>query len=319
MTQNNSKNHEFLEKIHNQLFSPIFILGLHRSGTSILYKALGDTKRFTILTAYHIFFYDSLIYNYINQLEKTKKDELNNLFRQKGIITRKTDNILVTADYAYECMYIFSNKGYPFKITKKNKTLFEEIYNKLQYVSGNKNPILLKNPFDFSNFIFIKQIYPNAKFIFIHRNPLQIISSTMRLYQSIYKNRNEYLAIFSKTYQQSYDNKLLLFLNRLFYCSYFPPGVFEAIHVCSKNLNYYLKNIRKLSKNDYISIRYEDFCKEPYTEILKIMKFLRIDYDFVFKNPIESRNLDLVPEVNFLKKYICKKMNRYLDDLNYQR
>ncbi len=317
MKQNNSKDHELLGKIHNQSFSPIFILGLHRSGTSILYKTLGDTKQFNILTAYHIFYYDSIIYNYLNQLEKTKKDELNTLFKRKGITTRKTDNMLVSSDYAYEYMYIFSNQGYPFKITKKNKTLFEEIYNKLRFVSGNKNPILLKNPYDFPNFIFIKQIYPNARFIFIHRNPLQIISSAMRLYQTIYKNKNEYLAIFSKTYQQSYENKLSLFLNRFYYCSYFPPGVFEAIHLCSKDLNYYLKNIGKLSKNDYISIRYEDFCKEPYTEISKIMKFLRIDYDLEFKNPIEQRNLGLVPEVDFLKEYIRKKMGRYLDYLDY--
>jgi len=318
MRQNNSKDHEFLDKIQNQSFSPIFILGLHRSGTSILYKTLGDTKQFNILTAYHIFYYDSLIYNYINQIEKTKKDELNDFFRWKGITTRKTDNMLVSSDYAYEYMYIFSNQGCPFKITKKNKTLFDEICNKLKFISSNENPILLKNPYDFSNFIFIKTIYPNARFIFIHRNPLAIISSTMRLYKSIFKNKNEYLAIFSKTYQQSYNNKLSLFLNRLFYCSYFPPGVFEVIHSCSKNLNYYLKNIGELPKNDYICIRYEDFCNEPYTEISKIMKFLRIDNDLDFKNPIEQRNLDLVPEVEFLKEYIYKKIEGYLQCFNYK-
>jgi Sulfotransferase family len=317
MKQNNSTDHEFLKKIQNQSFSPIFILGLHRSGTSILYKTLGDTQQFNILTAYHIFFYDSLLYNSIHHLEKTKKDELDNLFRQKGITTRKTDNMLVSAEYAYEYMFIFLNHGYAYKITKKNKTLFEEIYNKIKFISGNENPILFKNPFDFSNFIFIKQIYPNARFIFIHRNPLQVLSSTMRLYQSIYKNKNEYLATFSKIYRQSYDNKLSLFLSRLFYCSYFPPGVFDAIHSCSKNIVYYLNNIGQLSNNDYISVKYEDFCKEPSTEISKIMKFLGFDNDFVCKNPIQQRKLDLVPEVEFLKEYINKKMDRYLHYMNY--
>ena len=318
MGQNSSKDYGFLDKIQNQSFSPIFILGLHRSGTSILYRTLGDTKRFNILTAYHIFYYDSLVYNYLNQIEKTKKDELNNLFRSKGITTRKTDNILVSSDYAYEYMYIFLNQKYPFKITKKNKPLFDEIYNKLKFISNNEYPILLKNPYDFSNFIFIKNIFPNARFIFIHRNPLWIISSTMRLYKSIYKNKNEYLAIFSKKYKQSYDNKPSLLLNRLFYCSYFPPGVFEVIHSCSKNLNYYLKNISKLSNNDYISIKYEDFCKEPYTEISKIMKYLNLEYEIDIKNPIAQRNLDLVPEVEFLKEYIYKKMEGYLQYFDYK-
>jgi hypothetical protein len=243
---------------------------------------------------------------------------LNDLFQRKGITTRKTDNILVSSDYAYEYMYIFSDQKYSFKITEKNKPLFDEIYNKLKFISSNDYSILLKNPFDFSNFIFIKRIYPNARFIFIHRNPLRIINSTMKLYKSIYKNKNEYLALFSKTYEQSYDNKLLLILNRLLYCSYFSPGVLEAIRTCSKKLNYYLKNIGKLSKNDYISIRYEDFCKKPYTEISKIMEFLHLECEIDFKNPIEQRNLDLVPEVEFLKKYIGKKMEGYLQYLDYK-
>jgi hypothetical protein len=314
----NSKDYEYFNKIKNQSFTPIFILGLHRSGTSILYKTLGDTKRFNILNAYHIFYYDSLLYNYINKIEETKKEELNSLFKSKGITTRKTDNMLVTSDYAYEYMFIFLKQKYPFKISKKNKLLFDEICNKLKFISNNNYPILLKNPHDFSNFIYIKNIYPNAKFIFIHRNPLDVINSTMRLLKSIYKSKNEYIAIFSKNYDKIYDNKLALMLCRLYCCSYLPLGVFEVIYSNSKKLDYYLKNINKLSKDDYISIKYEDFCKGPYNEISKIMKFLNIEYELDNKNPITERNLDLVTEVDFLKEYIYKKMQKYFQYFDYR-
>ena len=40
--ENLDKKH--LEKLENIEFQPVFILGLHRSGTSILYKILIATK-----------------------------------------------------------------------------------------------------------------------------------------------------------------------------------------------------------------------------------------------------------------------------------
>jgi hypothetical protein len=54
-------------------------MGLHRSGTSILYKMLGETGNFTIFTIYHILEYDKLLYYHANNLEEEKKRKINNL------------------------------------------------------------------------------------------------------------------------------------------------------------------------------------------------------------------------------------------------
>lgn len=306
----------YMHKLDDVSYNPIFILGLHRSGTSILYKMLSDTGQFNVVTGYHILKFDELLYNHINNLEKNVKKEIENFLKNKGITDRKIDHIAVSADYAHEYVFIFQNRDLPQRITNKNISLFENICKKIKYISGNSNPLLLKNPFDYSNFLFIKKIYPNVKFIFINRNPLQVISSTMRTWKIILENKNEYTALFSKKYTQIYDNPFLLFMLRIYYTSRFPIGIFNVIYSSFKETKYFLKNINRLSENDYISIKYEDLCREPNKTISNIMDFLNLKYNKDFSTYIKQRNLDLIPEVKLLKKVIFKKMKPYFRYLN---
>lgn len=308
---------KYINKIRDLPFKPIFIMGLHRSGTSILYKMLNETGKLNSLTAYHILNYDMLLYNYVNGLEDKKKDELNNLFKSKGITNRKTDYMEVTSDYVHEYVYIFSERNYPSKITHKNKELFDNICKKLSYISGNDNPILLKNPYDYPNFLFIKKIYPNAKFIFIHRNPLSVISSTMLLWKTLLTNKNEYTALFSKSYSRSYGNPLIRFMMRMYYTSRVPIGIFDVLNRSVKGNKYFLENIVQISKDDYISITYESLCKNPNKVISDIMSFLNIQSDIDFSKFIKPRKLKLIPEVKFIKKFIFKMMRPYFDYHKY--
>lgn len=307
----------YINNIEGISFKPVFIMGLHRSGSSILYKILGKTGELNMVTAYHILKYDELIYNYVNNLEGESKKKLNKLFRNKGITDRKFDSIEVNSDYAHEYVYIFTERGYPSKITYKNKWLFENLCKKIKYISENDKSILLKNPYDYTNFLFIKMIYPNAKFIFIHRNPLQTISSTMRLWQILLKNKNEYTALFSKKYNQTFEKLPLLFLSRLCYTSRLPIGLFDVIHYSARTTKYFLKNINQLSKEDYISIRYEDLCREPNRAIAGIMDFLHLESNIDHSNYIKPRNLKVIPEVKTMKKYILKKMKPYFEYFEY--
>lgn len=76
-------------------------------------------------------------------------------------------------------------------ITRKNVALFTEMCKKIQFIAGNDKPILLKNPYDFPNFLYIKRVFPNARFVFIHRNPLKTISSTLNAIKMILKNNKK--------------------------------------------------------------------------------------------------------------------------------
>jgi len=278
---------------------------------------LNETGNFNVLTLYHVLNFDRLLYDHLNNIEEKEKSKINNILKEKGITNRKTDNIEVTAEYEHEYVYIFSQKNYQRNINEKNKELFELLCKKIKYISENNKPILLKNPYDYANFLYIKKIYPHAKFVFIQRNPLEVISSTMKLWKTRLKVRDEFVSMYSKENVSIYRNPLILFCFRIYFTLTFPPGIFEVIWRSKTGTKYYLKNIKNLSRNDYISIRYEDLCEKPNEIIKTILKFLGLKSDRDFKGYIKQRKLEVTPEVSFLKKFIFKRMKAYFNYFGY--
>ena len=306
-----------MDKVQNTSFKPIFILGLHRSGTTVLYRMLNETGNFNFLSLYHVLNFDKLIYNHINDLEMKEKQKINNLLKEKGIVNRKTDNIEVSSEYEHEYCYIFSERNLSSKINNNNKELFETMCKKIQFISENNKPLLLKNPHDYPNFLLIKKLYPNAKFVFIHRNPLEVISSIMRLWTTRFKSKDEFLTLYSKQYDLVYKNPILLFSTKFYYTAKFPPGIFEVIWRSKNATSYFLKNINNLSKDDYISIEYGNLCEEPDENMKKILDFLGLRTNIKFGKYIKPRKLKLIPEVIFLRKFIYKRMKSYFEYFGY--
>ncbi len=308
MKQEKLYDEQYLLELEDISFKPIFILGLHRSGTTILYKMLNETKQFDVVTAYHILNYEKILYNHINNLKTNAKDQLNQLFKDKGVIDRKIDHIKVNADYAHEYGYILSKHSSSNKINNKNLRLFNEMCKKIKYVSKNKKPLLLKNPFDYANFIFIKKNFPNARFIFITRKPLNIINSTMKVLNDLMNEKNNYAVLFSKKYNKYFENPLLLNTLRFYCSSLLPFGLFRVINQSAKETKFFLKNIKKIPEEDYMIIRYEDLCTETNKIMMETMDFLKIKSDIDFNRYISVREIELLPNVNFLKKFIEFKM-----------
>jgi hypothetical protein len=279
---------------------------------------LSKTNKFSTLTAYHVIYYDQLLYNHINKKEKQKKKELNELLIKEGIITRITDNVKVSADYEHEYTYILSNKlGYD-KINDKNTELMTEICKKIKFISESDKAILLKNPWDFANFLYIKKIFPNAKFVFIHRNPKYVISSTMRLWNTHYKKKNKFLAMYSKFYDKIYENPLTRLFFKFIYTSRIPIGVIYTTYFTKKQTEKHLTDIELLKKDEYVSIKYEDLCEKPNKEMKKILSYLDIKTDIDFSNYIKPRKLSLTKEVKFIKGFIYKTMKRYFHKFDYK-
>ena len=292
-------------------------MGLHRSGTTLLYKILNETGNFIILTTYDVIHYDQLLYNHINKIEKKEKSNLNNLMQKKGIINRKFDQMKVGANREHEYVDIFLNRNYSTKLTQKNNRLFDEMCRKLKFISKKNKPILLKNPFDYPNFLKIKELYPNAKFIFIHRHPLDVLNSCMYVLKSHYSKKNNYIALYDKNYSKIYNNPLTRYFLRFYYIK-FPLGIFQEIFSIIRGNNYYLKNINKLSEKDYIPITYETLCSYPNKTIQSITNFLDIKCKIDFSNYIKPRKLKLYPEVKIMKRYIFRKMKPYFEHFDYK-
>ena len=116
INENIKLDDKYLSKLDNINFEPVFIIGVNRSGTSILYKLLNKTNCFNVVTSYHIIKYDELLYNHINNLEKKSKKELDDFLNEKQS-KRKIDELAINSDFAEEYGFLLSKTYNSPKIT----------------------------------------------------------------------------------------------------------------------------------------------------------------------------------------------------------
>lgn len=316
-----NQEEQCLKELTHVAFQPVFILGVHRSGTSILYKMLVATGCFNPVTAYHLINYDRLLTNHHEQQEKIEKQKLTASLLKNGLTDRGIDRLKITADFAEEYGFLLGRKTAKMSITKKNVALFTELCKKIQFIAENDKPILLKNPYDFPNFLYIKQVFPTAKFVFIHRHPLKTISSMLRAIRTILKKKNLYTSQLSRTYERCVTNPLLLYPLRFIFWTIPECSVVLITRITAHATGYYLKNIGKLPTDDYVAITYEEFCKHPQETLETIMKKLSLSLkrDTDVAALINPRQVEIEKSVLKLQNYIFRSMNMYFNRWGYRR
>ena len=314
-----SKDTPYLTEINKVSFQPVFILGVHRSGTSILYKMLVETGFFNPSTAYHLINYDELLYNHHEKREETEKQRLTESFVKNGVSDRGIDRLMLTADFAEEYGFLLGNRTLRMSLSKKNILLFTELCKKIQFLAGNNKPLLLKNPYDFPNFLYIKQMFPSAKFVFIHRNPIKTISSLLNAMRIIIEEKNPYTARLSRVYDLVFSNRLLLYPLKFLFCILPRCVVVFLTGTTVQATRYYQKNIDMLPVQDYISITYEELCSHPQETIQHIMEKLSVPmpqtYDIT--SLINPRKREIDPCVQRLQRFIFNSMKTYCELFGY--
>jgi hypothetical protein len=317
--ENKELDQKYLNEIKNIEFQPVFIMGVQRSGTSILYKLLSKTNSFNIVTAYHTIKNQELIHNFLEKKEEKIKKELDDFFKNKAQTDRGIDRLKITSDFPEEYGFILAQKTGRSDLSQDSLKIFTDFCKKIQYISNSDKPLLLKNPFDFSNFIFIKEKMPNAKFIFIHRNPIKTLNSQIKAMKTLLKNKSEYMAMLSADYSRVFDNKILLNYYRFIHSSFLPIRSNQVITQLTNRTDYFIKNIKTINNKDYVSIRYEDLCENPNEEIKKIMHFLKINFltKIDLKAFIKPRKTVILKELKIREDYIMEKMEKYLKYCGY--
>jgi len=297
-------------------YRPVFIMGAHRSGTTLLYQLLSETGRFNVVTAYHLICYDSFVESHRIGATQAEKARLADRFAALGVDTRLIDNVPATPDLPEEYGFLFSRWGLKPRLTPHTLPLLDGFCRKIQQVSPAR-PLLLKNPADFSNFLFAKQAWPGARFVFIHRHPYEVISSQLRSVRLLFSRKSEYQALFDRRYRETFRTPLRLFATRLVFSS--PLGLRIVVHFAQAAFRYYLEHVSTLDPRDYLSMRYEDLCDDPDAWIRSILTFLALPtHDLPsYADAIQRRNAVLLPEVDRSKAKIAKGLTLYLAALGY--
>jgi hypothetical protein len=271
------------------------------------------TQCFNFVSAYHIIKYDEILSNHINQTEDRVRQELDKLFQSLGISDRVFDRVAVSPNLPEEYGFILNNAGYESHLNSDNLSHFTQLCRKIQFASDPNRPLLLKNPWCFPHFMYVKSAFPEAKFIFIHRHPIHVINSKLKAVRTALSNWNAYTAQISERYTKIFNNPVQRFIYRLLYSTYFDLGLHRVIQQSVQSTTYFLENVDSLPNTDYVSVRYEDLCNEPEAIIHKIVGFLGLEpkVTLAYDTLIEPRPTKLLAEVQGKYEQIRQKLQPY--------
>ena len=174
---------------------PIFIVGHWRSGTTHLHNLVSQDKRLGYLTTLQAFFPTSAVL-----LSRTSwlKNGVAKLLPEK----RMMDNMKLGLDLpqeeefslsclttsAHHCNHFPStiresfDKYVMFEVDgsekRKWKRTYQGVIKKASFLAGGRR-LVLKNPYNTGRLRVLLEMYPNAKFIHIYRNPYNIYVSAV--------------------------------------------------------------------------------------------------------------------------------------------
>lgn len=312
----------FNKKIH--YFSikkdPVFILGFYRSGTSYLHHFLTQDDRL----GYHSVF-QMVVPEIMLSCEKWLRPILQFISR----IFKLQDKVhRIPLDFGYpgeedatmttslnprgaQWGYFFPNmmneyfqkyvlfENIPHTELELWKQDFLFLLKKISLANHNKQ-LVLKSPPHTARIKLLLSLYPNAKFIFIHRNPYEVYLSNKRFWkvtQSIYAIGGTESTDVNWTIMDTY----------------------------SKLMHRYLQEKNLIPQGQLIEIAYEDLIQEPLETIRRIYETVHLD-DFNYcenkmKLFVENQrsfvriNHERIPETE--RKLVNEKLMPFIKNWNY--
>jgi len=188
--------------------------------------------------------------------------------------------------------------------TEKEKKEWKRVYLKmLKQISlfqGKNKQLLLKNPHNTGRVKVLLELFPNAKFIFIHRNPYEVYASTKYLYQK---------AVTTQFLQEFSENEME---ERVLYC-------YEK----SQTVNSFDKHL--ISEGSVFEVSFKELEKQPIESLNQMYSHLNISgfsknkpnfeaYLKTVKDYKKNKLIDIPPDI---KKQINKRWKFAFDNWEY--
>jgi len=246
-----------------QVVKPLFIIGHWRSGTTLLHYLLSQDDQFAYPTIYQVSNPHTFLVRGATQNNDSNKNQA---------LKRPMDDILITSSSPGEDEFAISVtslrspiigwsfprreafydqfltfEGVQDDVVEEWISTLKTFYQKLCYM--HQNPLLLKSPPHTARIKILLDMFPDARFIHIHRNPYKVFQSTYKLYRTAIPNSylqnpksGSPIEGILKRYANMYDN--------------------------------YFDSIKLLGVGQIIDLSFEEFIKDMIGTIQKIYNHL---------------------------------------------
>ncbi len=253
--------------------NPVFIIGHMRSGTTFLHLLMSKDDQFTFASTTEAIFPGTFL---------TLRIFLVPLMRFIMPKKRPMDNMKLSEDAPQEeefaianlCLYSPYNGAYFPKNIKdfyykyslflgtdethliKWKKTYKYYLQKLSYKSNGKR-ILSKSLVNAGRIQQLLEIFPDAKFIFISRNPYEVFLSTKKLYQRFILNNMSYQAI----NDEALENHILDFAEKGFVKYFESRYLLSCFNLYEIKYEDLIKNPVECMESIYIKLGLRNFCE----------------------------------------------------------
>lgn len=270
-----------------QIQKPIFVVGVPRSGTTMLYRLIAqhpDLGWFSKIDLKEFPTKEYLRFAYLRR----RIFEVRNMHYPIDFFNRR---FFTTVETPIEMSFLWDTvfqKDWECKVSEYNLEILKKTMIKILQ-KKNKKIFLSKVPKNSIRIMKLKEIFPDSKFIHIVRDPRGVVNSMIK--RSL-ENPNGYFGIPLKKSETKRKNLEMVDLvtqqvgieqNKVETHSMQWKQIVEEIKQSSKDLG----------SNRYMEIKYEDFVEHPKEYLERIVKFCELPhYDFLYKKDNITYNLD---------------------------
>ena len=247
----------------------LFLLGAHRSGTTWLHQLLAASKQISCIT------YWDVIQQLHQGLPSLDRDSVQKALDQEGG-SRGFDGVAVGLDLPEEYSYLLECGTFDMYTRRPvSNTHFDPLQQLISKKSEQVDQapwLLLKNPVDFyDGFLNIANLFPDSKFIFLHRHPLAVFRSQVMAWRHLAKSKNTYLATLDPTYAETMANpRAKVALQFSLHSRSFLETMLLTL---AESFDFHLEHEKDLA-HQAIRLRYEDLCRDPAAILKQISSWL---------------------------------------------
>jgi omega-hydroxy-beta-dihydromenaquinone-9 sulfotransferase len=240
---------------------PIFVIGHWRSGTTFLHTLMSQDDRLGYISNYQAWLPEQSL-----KIRPIPRQ----IFKYSLPTKRPMDNMALTLDSPQEEEYSLGNLGmfgfyqgwsFPRKMAAyfDRSVLFEGVtpdyieqwkkaYLRIIQLAAYKNQgkrLILKNPANTARIKVLLELFPDAKFIHIYRNPYHVYPSTQNLYRKLLP-----IHTFQSFSESEMGDNALVFYQKL--------------------MQRFFETQSLIPPQNLIEVRYEDLEANPVGEVAKI-------------------------------------------------